>query len=70
MAFSGAGFCHRLATSIDRLFEDSRRMIWPRTGLLGEKKGVVEKIAKRLLEVETLGEEEFRTFLSAPVVPR
>ena len=33
--------------------------------LLQEKKGVVEKIATRLLEVETLGEEEFRALLSA-----
>jgi cell division protease FtsH len=39
-------------------------------GLLEEKKGVVEKIAKRLLQVETLGEEEFSSFLSAPAVPR
>jgi len=38
--------------------------------LIEGKKGVVEKIAKRLLEVETLGEEEFRTFLSQPAVPR
>jgi cell division protease FtsH len=39
-------------------------------GLLEEKKAVVEKIARRLLEVETLGEEEFTAFLSAPAVPR
>jgi hypothetical protein len=35
-----------------------------------DEKGVVERIAKRLLEVETLGEEEFSSFLSAPAVPR
>ncbi len=32
--------------------------------LLEEKKGTVDQIAKRLLEVETLGEEEFRALLT------
>ena len=35
-------------------------------GLLEEKKGAVDKVAKRLLKVETLGEEEFKTLLGAP----
>ncbi len=39
-------------------------------GLLEKKKGVIEEIAKRLLEVETLGEEEFKSLLSAPAGPR
>ena len=30
---------------------------------LGGKKGTVDKIAKRLLEVETIGEEEFKALL-------
>ena len=34
--------------------------------LLEENKGAVDKVAKRLLEVETLGEEEFKTLLGAP----
>jgi len=39
-------------------------------GLLEEKKGAVDKVAKRLLKVETLGEEEFKTLFGAPSVPR
>jgi cell division protease FtsH len=38
-------------------------------GLLEEKKGAVDKVAKRLLKVETLGEEEFKTILETPAVP-
>lgn len=30
---------------------------------LGQKKGTVDKIAKRLLEIETIGEEEFRALI-------
>ena len=36
--------------------------------LLDEKKGAVDRIAKKLLEIETLGEEEFKTLLEAPSV--
>ncbi|HVP89919.1 MAG TPA: ATP-dependent zinc metalloprotease FtsH [Terriglobales bacterium] len=39
-------------------------------GLIEGKRSVVEKIAKRLLEVETLGEEEFKTFWAAPAASR
>ena len=37
--------------------------------LLEEKKGAVDRIAKRLLEVETLGEEEFKALPDAPATP-
>jgi cell division protease FtsH len=33
-----------------------------------ERKGTVEKIAQRLLEVETIGEDEFKTMVGAPAV--
>jgi cell division protease FtsH len=33
------------------------------SAFLGEKKGTVDKIAKRLLEIETIGEEEFKALL-------
>ena len=36
--------------------------------LLEENKGAVDKVATRLLKVETLGEEEFKTLLGAPSV--
>lgn len=35
-------------------------------GLLEEKKGAADKVAQRLLKVETLGEEDFKTLLGAP----
>ncbi|HVP58351.1 MAG TPA: ATP-dependent zinc metalloprotease FtsH [bacterium] len=50
--------------------EEITRMIQARyakaKGLLEEKRGAVDRVAKRLLEVETLGEEEFRTLLGGP----
>jgi len=33
---------------------------------IGEKRATVDKIAKRLLEVETIGEEEFKALIGAP----
>ena len=38
-------------------------------GLLEENKAAVEKVARRLLETETLGEEEFKALLGARAVP-
>jgi len=38
-------------------------------GLLEKNKVAVERVAERLLEVETLGEEEFKTILKALAVP-